>query len=111
MEKTRNKVYVATYYQNSYQRERIEEFVNTACIKLLNKGFEKSQGLLEKAKEVWIVLGKGQLHWLVSKLISYEEHTAINLGISVRYFKINHRGKYVGKTREVERGELSSLLV
>jgi len=123
MEKAGKNIYVATYYQNSYQKERIMSFINEQGVKLLNKVFEKSQRILEKAKEVWIILEgvplhwgapsdlEGQLPWLVSRLISYEEKIAIKLGIRVRYFRINHRGKYTGKTREVGREELVSLLV
>jgi len=110
------KVYVISYCQNEYQREGARnlveenggEIVNPDFSKRVERGVESGRldfdvdtekGLLMQADEGWVL---GWFCWGVCQL----EKVAEDEGIFLRYFKLNHIGKYVGKGVEVNREEL-----
>lgn len=119
-------VYAITVCQNGHQAKRVKNFLKTENVEILNpKEFcykhspgswpDKSYGnvTLEQvangsvkrrmlnSDEVWVILSKSFAFY--SSIIETAEKKARDLGLKIRYFKINQTGRYVGRTREIEK--------
>lgn len=125
------KIYVITVCQNGHQERRVENFLKTQDVEVVNPerfcykhgsalwpdrthGNVSLQdvidGTVEKmmldGDDVWIILSKSFAFY--SPIIEISEKKAKDLELKIRYFKINQTGRYVGRTKEVERGALLS---
>ena len=99
------KIYVLSYSQNGYQRERIKIFLRNLSLEeeILNPDLELKDSSFEQAQRVFVILGGSQFFMYISK----EEQETRKRGLDIKYFKINHFGRYFGRVKGVNRKVLA----
>jgi hypothetical protein len=115
-------IYVLSTYSNGYQRERIENFLKSEKVNVVNPDFGfpycgfsrkeydewKNKNNLEKimaeCEQFWVIVPHYLL--IINYFISDAEKVATKLKLNKRYFKINVNGRYIGRVKEIERKEL-----
>lgn len=129
------KIYLITYCQNGYQRERVRRFVEGDERKIVNPEFgmrncdkkmracdgggrwdfglelikhDNESELVTVADEAWFIAGNPR-PWGGDSMF-YFERLAKRMKKPLKYFKIAQTGGYAGIVRETTRAELAGLV-
>ena len=121
-------IFISAYCQNTYQEDRIKNFVKNQGVGIINPNFnvrdlnnrkpssidykldeisQKEVNLISKSDEVWLLIGAFDSSSPEKKIKMHKiEYSSIELNKPIKYFHLSQTGRYVGNTRPIARGDL-----
>jgi hypothetical protein len=120
-------VFISAYCQNTYQEDRIKNFVGSQSLQIVNPLFNvkkngkkfssldhkidkissKEMGLISNADEIWILIGSLDSNLPESKIKMHAiDNYSKNLNKPLKYFYLYQSGRSMGKAKSLDRKEI-----
>jgi hypothetical protein len=123
--KSKETIFISAYCQNTYQEDRIKDFVKSQDSKIINHLFNtnikfnksldnklhnislEDKDFISNSDEVWILIGSLDSNLPENKLKMYniEEYSAI-LNKPLKYIYLHQSGRSLGKTKPIDRRKI-----